>query len=407
MTHRDSRKPAAYLRSRLASATKAQIDLAEHLGIVLSVDMPALLAAAVLQDALGSTIGTPVRPPSSEQLEYIDDLAAWSTEGVSRPSTHATASALLTLLETRRALAWLDDLQLRTGDLVVEWQRQDARGEDEPDPQRLRLVASISDEGTVYFQGGGGRRARVDRLELLYRAEDESPEARKARHHAVAEAKRRTKAIRLSDSLSSVKISRLQQWKVTERPIYSRNLDELRGVIETAKDERPIQLYLQEHPHVLTGVLMGGHSRWLRSQTRFGNRYVADFLIADADSIGIRWNLIELESPRVHPFSKDGEWLKEARHAQHQIKSWRHYLQENLDAARKDPQDEGLGLVDIDPGVPGLILISRRSLVAGNYSWMRRNLLLDSGITMHTYDWLLDRVERASEGRSSLFQQGA
>jgi hypothetical protein len=31
--------------------------------------------------------------------------------------------------------------------------------------------------------------------------------------------------------------------------------------------------------------------------------------------------------------------------------------------ARKDPQDEGLGLVDIDPGVHGLILISRRSII--------------------------------------------
>ncbi len=88
--------------------------------------------------------------------------------------------------------------------------------------------------------------------------------------------------------------------------------------------------------------------------------------------------------------------LAAATGAQHEL---RHYIAENLDAARKDPQDEGLGLVDIDPGVPGLILISRRSIIGGDHAWVRRGLRLDSGIAMHTYDWLLDRIEDASRGR--------
>ncbi|MBV9144186.1 MAG: DUF4263 domain-containing protein [Pseudonocardiales bacterium] len=272
------------------------------------------------------------------------------------------------------------------------------------DQQRLRLVASISDEGVVYFQGGGGRRADVHRLELLYRAEDESPEARKARYHAQAEARRHAEALRPGKALNAVKVDRLRQWEVKKRTIHSRDVDELRGVIETARDEKPIQFYLQEHPHIFTGVLSGGHGCWVRPQTRFGRHYVADFLIADADSTGIRWTLIELESPRVCPFLKSGEWSKEARHAKYQIESWRHYLRENLDAARKDSRDEGLGLVDIHPGAPGLILISRRSLVAEGQAWSRRDLRLNSGISMQTYDWLLNRVESASEGRPPLFQ---
>ncbi|MGH7868396.1 MAG: hypothetical protein ACREP9_12410, partial [Candidatus Dormibacteraceae bacterium] len=119
---------------------------------------------------------------------------------------------------------------------------------------------------------------------------------------------------------------------------------------------------------------------------------------------GINWRLVELESPCVRVFSKDGEWLKQARHAQYQIKSWRHYLGENLDTARKAPSDEGLGLVDIEPGVRGIILISRRSLMGDNPIWMRRQLKLDSGIEMHTYDWLVDQVEHASMGRRGRLQ---
>ena len=399
MPHSDWREPAALLRARLAAATGAQHELAGHLGIALPAAASALLAAAILRDALGATIDAPPKPASTEQLEYVDDLSAWSTPADPQPSTHAIASALLTMLEKRRALECLEALQLRAGNVVVEWRRSDLRNNDELDPQRLRLVASIADDGTVYFQGGGGRRARVDRLDLVHRADDDSDDAQKARGHAKAEARHHTDVVRRSDALNSVKVSRLRKWSVTERPILPRDVDEFRGVIETAGDEKPIQLYLQDHPYLLTGVLAGGHGRWLRPQTRFGGRYVADFLIAEADSIGIRWTLIELESPRVRPLSVDGEWLKAARHAQHQIQSWRHYIAENLDAARKDRQDEGLGLVDIDPGVPGLILISRRSIIGGDHAWVRRGLRLDSGIAMHTYDWLLDRIEDASRGR--------
>jgi hypothetical protein len=169
--HSDWREPAARLRARLAAATGAQHELAGHLGIALPADAPALLAAAIPRDALGAIIDAPPKPASTEQLEYVDDLSAWSTPADPQPSTHAIASALLTMLETRRALEWLEALQLRADDVVVEWRRSDLRNDDELDPKRLRLVASIADDGTVYFQGGGGHRARVDRLESIAEAD--------------------------------------------------------------------------------------------------------------------------------------------------------------------------------------------------------------------------------------------
>jgi hypothetical protein len=247
--------------------------------------------------------------------------------------------------------------------------------------------------------GGGGHRARVYRIQMRFRVNDKSSSACEARAEAAKVAHERQAGIAHSNELSAAKARHLRQWFVRDPGIFASDLDGLRGVIETSADEAPIQKFLQEHPYLLTSVLNGAHGRWLRPQLRLGDKYVADFFMADADSSGIRWQLVELESPRVKPLTKGGEWRKEARHAQYQIESWRHYLRENIDSARKPRDHEGLGLVDIEAGVPGLILISRRSLVVKDPVWMRRNLRMASGIEMHTYDWLLERVEGA--GRSS------
>lgn len=171
-------------------------------------------------------------------------------------------------------------------------------------------------------------------------------------------------------------------------------------MIETAADEAPIQKFLAARPYLLTPLLSASHGKWVRPQVRFGARYVADFLIADSDSTGIRWRLIELESPRVRVLGRSGQWLKEARKAQDQIRTWRHYIRENLDAVRKPPSEEGLGLVDIEAGSPALILISRRSIVAKDPAWPRRELS-ESGVEMHTYDWLMERIEGAAVMRRS------
>lgn len=209
----------------------------------------------------------------------------------------------------------------------------------------------------------------------------------------------------VSRDMNAVKVSKLRQWAVPDKFISSRDVDALRGVIETSADEGPIQQFLATRPHLLTPLLSAAHGKWVRPQVRFGARYVADFLIADSDSTGIRWRLIELESPRVRVLGRQGQWLKEARKAQEQIKAWRHYLRENLNAARKPSADEGLGLIDIESGAPALILISRRAIVARDPAWQRRELN-ESGVEMHTYDWLLERVEGAAAVRKAFGGRG-
>jgi hypothetical protein len=52
--------------------------------------------------------------------------------------------------------------------------------------------------------------------------------------------------------------------------------------------------------------------------------------------------------------------------------------------------------------VPGLILVSRRSLVADDPEWMRRSSRLNSGIAIQTFDWLIQKVEQAANMRPQL-----
>lgn len=388
-------RAAATLRARLGPATADQRALAAKIGLTLRTRIPARIAAAELSDHLGKLIGHEVSSPSDEQAEYIEDLAPWSQRGDPTPKTRATASAWIDVLLARRALEALTMLKPNIRDIVVEWRDDDQRGPpDELAPQRRRIVASLGEDGTVHFRGGGGRRAPAHRIEVLYAADDDSPAAQDARRLAEMEATERARALRAGETVSDVKSRQLHRWHVGGRRATLQDVDRLRGVIDTAKDEQPIQLFLQDHPHLLAGLLTGAHGRWVCPQVRLGARYVADFLIADADSSGIHWQLLELESPRVRAVNRNGEWAKEARNAQHQIRQWRHYISENPDAARKAPEDEGLGLVDIEAGAPALILISRRDLVVGDPVWMRRDLRLNSGVEMHTYDWLIERVER-------------
>ncbi len=125
MPHSDWREPVARLRARLSEATAGQRALAEHLGVRIPDGIPALLAAAMLRDALGSTVDASPKPASSEQLDYVDDLTAWARPEDPPATTRAIASALLTLLETRRALESLEALELQAGDIVVEWHHSD------------------------------------------------------------------------------------------------------------------------------------------------------------------------------------------------------------------------------------------------------------------------------------------
>jgi hypothetical protein len=65
----------------------------------------------------------------------------------------------------------------------------------------------------------------------------------------------------------------------------------------------------------------------------------------------------------------------------------------NLDYARRPPEEGGLGLSGIRPESPGIVLIGRQGGAASASVNIRRRLLEQRNIALHSYDWLLDAVD--------------
>lgn len=71
------------------------------------------------------------------------------------------------------------------------------------------------------------------------------------------------------------------------------------------------------------------------------------------------------------------------------------WLQSNQAYAARPRTENGLGLTDIDPRLPGLILIGREKDVDPRTAGLRRQLAGQWNIQIHTYDWLV----RMARGR--------
>lgn len=172
--------------------------------------------------------------------------------------------------------------------------------------------------------------------------------------------------------------------------------DRLASVVDEAEDERPIQAFIAANPIVLISYLRGGHGRWLRSQVRLGSQYVADFLIADADSMGVHWTLVELESPRAAMCLQNGTFARKTRDAMEQIDAWRAWITANRDYAMRPLERGGLGLEDVEPRCRGLVLVGRRDDVPSSARNPRRAAANDRRIEVHSYDWLVETVRTSA-----------
>ncbi len=164
-------------------------------------------------------------------------------------------------------------------------------------------------------------------------------------------------------------------------------------VLDDATDERPLQQHLEEHPILLIQHLGGGHGRYVLPQKRLGAEYVPDFMIADRDSFGFHWHAVEIESPRATMFNKNGDPSAGLTHAIRQVQDWRAWLGRNQDYAGRLFEKKGLNLTDITANVAGLILIGRRDEVDPGTNELRRRMVEETRIEIHSWDWLVERAE--------------
>jgi hypothetical protein len=184
-----------------------------------------------------------------------------------------------------------------------------------------------------------------------------------------------------------------RRYETTRHKVIQADVTGFREILDSAKDERPVQQYLQAHPQLLCCFLRSGHGEWVIPQLRFGSQYVADFLVGCGNSGGFIWDLIELESPKARLLIKDGQPSKQLRKAVSQIEDWRRWLGRNIDYAQRPPCRGGLGLEDLSPRESATIVIGRRTNVTEKFNDIRRTWKEQSNITVTTYDGLLERFE--------------
>lgn len=384
MTHTNWRDAVAAMRRRVSSCDDEQRILAQVAGIKFPRNLPHIIAGARLQDALAGPLGlTPGRSSDSQRLR-LEEMAEEASRRTPTADSAAEVRAWISYFYLSRRMKALRELKLNKGDLV---RRKSSNVE-------VDEVVSIGDDGRVYFTGGGSR-AWPDALEVVARFDDKSEEGMHFRNIANNRASIRATTF----NWSIEKMNSLHKY-IAPDLIEESDIEKLRFVIESASDEQPMQEFFQDQPHILVS-LMRGPWRYCIPKVSLGGKYVADFFLADVDSTGIRWVLVELETPNSPVTLSNGEnFDKHARRGVSQIEEWREWIQDNLDAARRLQENNGLGLVDIRPQAEGIVLVGRRANLNKNASRLRNQLFEGRGIRMRTYDWLLEQLEgmRTFEG---------
>jgi hypothetical protein len=169
----------------------------------------------------------------------------------------------------------------------------------------------------------------------------------------------------------------------------TKDITAFKKCLARATREADLQKFLDAKPGLLAQQLGGGHGRWVIPQKRLGCEYVTDFMVGEKSSAGFEWYAVELESPMAKMFTKAGDPSRQLNHAIRQISDWRSWLERNQPYAARLRTEHGLGLTDISPRLPGLILIGRTSDIADSSNELRRQMMNELRIQIHSYDWLI------------------
>lgn len=370
------------LRQRVELADPDQLSLADKLGIVVSPELPALVAAAWLRRALAEPlrVGTE-RPISEGQEEFLTDLLR--DLSAARPPDipcYDVMSAWISVLQAQRAITALEREQPRRGDIAKD-----------SSPYRREspsiAVSSIGADGVIFPQGPGGPRIPAHRLKVVFRTDDDSAEATDHRRRLANARALRARA----GNPSAPQIESLEAYRSPDAP-DSVTVALLAETIAKAEDERPLQRLIERHPELLSGLTTNSWGCFVRPQVSLAGEKRPDFLLAIADSAGIHWTLVELESPTATRVgTKKGEFGESARKGIAQIEEWREWLTENVAHARSN-----IGLHNIRPEAPGLVIVGRRDAGPWPSQGVRQRLAERQHISVHSWDWLVDALEHGA-----------
>lgn len=186
---------------------------------------------------------------------------------------------------------------------------------------------------------------------------------------------------------------RICVWSTNNNDATHADVSEYETTVDGTTTERPIQRYLESHPGLVIGE-RGFQCHWVIPQKRLGSEFVPDFVVARLDSMGTRWTLIELQSPKAVCFNSKRRLSAQLNEGLSQIREWRRWLENNLDYARRERAKDGLGLKEISPSCEGLILIGRATDRNEETQAKLRQFKFDDHIEVHSYDWLAREAKK-------------
>ena len=129
-------------------------------------------------------------------------------------------------------------------------------------------------------------------------------------------------------------------------------------------------------------------------EIRLGSDYIVDLAIPyDRFSLGLHYNLIEVEPHHSAPFKKNGDKSTRLNHAIDQVENWRRWLNRHARMAR-DLFPHWIKL-DNEPRFAFTIIIGTRQ---NTKAWLqRRNEISEEyRISIRSHDWLLDSLGERS-----------
>lgn len=158
-------------------------------------------------------------------------------------------------------------------------------------------------------------------------------------------------------------------------------------------EEEAIQQFLAANPFFLSEQLP--HCHYVIPKFRFGGQYVSDFLLPEMTSGGTFWTFVELEPANAKLVTTKGQFAERVRGGLQQLRDWELWVEDNRDHAIR-PRPNGLGLGDI-AGIWTWLVVGRRANVNEEFNRLRRQATKDKGLTIMTYDRLIERYRKRAE----------
>lgn len=171
------------------------------------------------------------------------------------------------------------------------------------------------------------------------------------------------------------------------------DLEQYFHLINSSKDEGPIQKFFNEKPYfiasILKGTQFGHHSTYAFSQFALANKYRTDYALCGRSSEGHGWVFIELQSPNCNILNKNGTVGPQAREGLEQISSWREWFRNNMEYARSK---SGLNMIDLHEGMMQYVLIvgCRKHYSEEENNWRKRQMAENRYLTIMSYDRVAD-----------------